>query len=309
MKEVVNLSDFNSEFDDYNSTLPANRFGEFYLAFSSKREKKQYFNLVGFHAALEYNENKNYPYLVKSTNGNLDFFSVNNFVPNFEQMINGDFNVLGPFVINKYNLITFDKSPKYEFLFYADDEKGRFDIKTIFTNTKGLPEKVDLDYLNSEKNDAYPFVNFQGNEIYFCSDRNGDFDIFHSKIGENETTYQTDLKSQILSPKNPEIKILNQLSIKGYDDKCPFLYNENLLIFTSNRPGGFGGFDIYYCNIVNGGISNPINAGPRINTEYDEYRPIIPFLTDFNYPLMIFSSNRPGGKGGFDLYMTGLLEQ
>jgi len=62
-----------------------------------------------------------------------------------------------------------------------------------------------------------------------------------------------------------------------------------------------------------GGIVTPIkwgpaNFGPAIKTAYDEFRPIIiPTQPDlFLNDMLIFSSNRPGGKGGFDLYYTGM---
>lgn len=42
--------------------------------------------------------------------------------------------------------------------------------------------------------------------------------------------------------------------------------------------------------------------GDKINSEYDEYRPIIVPFGEFDDTMLIFSSNRPGGKGGFDLY-------
>ena len=50
--------------------------------------------------------------------------------------------------------------------------------------------------------------------------------------------------------------------------------------------------------------SAPANFGPKINTEYDEYRPIIFSFEEVQKNLMIFSSDRPGGLGGFDLYMV-----
>ena len=76
------------------------------------------------------------------------------------------------------------------------------------------------------------------------------------------------------------------------------------MVFTSDREGGQGGFDLYYSRLVNGTWTEPVNFGPEINTEYDEYRPIVvPFEAISNY-LMIFSSDRPGGLGGFDLYIV-----
>ena len=75
------------------------------------------------------------------------------------------------------------------------------------------------------------------------------------------------------------------------------------MVFTSNRPGGLGGYDLYYSVFRNGKWSSPVNLGPRINTASDEYRPIIGYDPDFTNQFMMFSSNRPGGKGGFDLYL------
>lgn len=84
------------------------------------------------------------------------------------------------------------------------------------------------------------------------------------------------------------------------------------MVFVSNRPGGMGGFDLWYATFNGTSWSEPKNFGSKINTPYDEYRPIVikpqgsfdsfEFVND----LMIFSSNRPGGKGGFDLYYVGI---
>lgn len=50
LNEVVALTDFNSEFDDYNSNLPSNKYGQTHLVFSSKRNKKEFLFLVYFPA-------------------------------------------------------------------------------------------------------------------------------------------------------------------------------------------------------------------------------------------------------------------
>jgi hypothetical protein len=79
-----------------------------------------------------------------------------------------------------------------------------------------------------------------------------------------------------------------------------------LLVFSSDRPGGFGGYDLYYSQKTSNGWTEPVNFGPKINSEFDEYRPVVSDHPDFANRLMIFSSNRPGGLGGFDLYFVGI---
>lgn len=74
------------------------------------------------------------------------------------------------------------------------------------------------------------------------------------------------------------------------------------LFFASDKPGGSGGSDLYYCEFVNGEWSSPVNLGPKVNSAGSE-----------NYPFMhqsgklYFTSNRPGGIGKLDLYSTMLI--
>lgn len=74
------------------------------------------------------------------------------------------------------------------------------------------------------------------------------------------------------------------------------------LFFASDMPGGQGGSDLYYCELINDKWTAPANLGNKVNTSFSE-----------NYPYMhpsgrlYFSSNRPGGSGGLDVYYTTLL--
>ena len=70
------------------------------------------------------------------------------------------------------------------------------------------------------------------------------------------------------------------------------------LLFASDRPGGFGGFDLYYAEFKDGFWSKPINLGKEVNSKSDE---IFPYWSDNNQ--ITFSSNRAGGYGGLDLYL------
>ena len=71
------------------------------------------------------------------------------------------------------------------------------------------------------------------------------------------------------------------------------------LYFSSNRPGGFGGMDLYYSELNQGIWSAAINLGPTVNTEGNE---IFPFI-DSNGRLY-FASNGHLGLGGLDLFYS-----
>jgi hypothetical protein len=64
------------------------------------------------------------------------------------------------------------------------------------------------------------------------------------------------------------------LSIEGYADMSPFLtaYGDSLY-FSSNRPSGYGGYDIWVAGRIDGVWQMPVNLGPNINSLYDEINP------------------------------------
>lgn len=300
LSEVVPLDEFNSEFDDYNSNLPSNKSGQTHLVFSSKRDKKEFLNLVYFPAQFTYDKHLG---LGKSNKAvNYDYLGEFSATDALAWRANGDFNVYGPKTLSfRYDLNTYGDVKDF-MLFYADDSEGNMEIKYLIKNNSEGPFKFDL--LNSAKDDGYPSFSRLGDKIYFSSNRDGSFDIYELSIPRTENENVT-LES-LVNPKKYTLRKVEELS-SASDDKCPYL-QDNMMVFVSDRPGGKGGQDIYYARYENGKWSAPVNAGDRINTAYNEYRPIIPALNNFSYRLMLFSSDRPGGKGGYDLYMTGLTE-
>ena len=71
-----------------------------------------------------------------------------------------------------------------------------------------------------------------------------------------------------------------------------------MLYFVSDREGGYGGMDIWYSIVRNGVADEPVNLGPMVNSSADEYTPFY----DQRNGILYFSSDRAGGKGGFDIY-------
>src|SRR5262249_6980201 len=88
------------------------------------------------------------------------------------------------------------------------------------------------------------------------------------------------------------------------NDSYPFPSRDGLTIyFTSNRPdGGLGGDDLWFATreSVDAPCGTPHNMGSPINTPSDDS---LPFLTP-NEHVMYFHSNRTGGCGDGDIWMT-----
>lgn len=77
--------------------------------------------------------------------------------------------------------------------------------------------------------------------------------------------------------------------------------NGNEFIFSSNRAGGYGGFDLYrVVRFGNGDYSQPVNLGPIINTKWDEQAPFL--LQDDR--TLFFASNRVESMGGLDIFFS-----
>lgn len=73
------------------------------------------------------------------------------------------------------------------------------------------------------------------------------------------------------------------------------------IYFSSNMPGGFGGYDLYVADINSKGIPvNPKNLGSRINTSKDEKFPYVSAKNEALY----FSSNGHLGYGGQDVFIS-----
>ncbi len=74
------------------------------------------------------------------------------------------------------------------------------------------------------------------------------------------------------------------------------------LYFSSDRPGGYGGTDLYVAEALDGENrwGTPSNLGPVINTEYDEESAVFSF--DGQY--LFFSSRGHRGMGGYDIFRT-----
>jgi len=86
----------------------------------------------------------------------------------------------------------------------------------------------------------------------------------------------------------------------AYGDKDVCFLNDSVLIFSSLRKEGYGGYDLYYTLRKGVEWSEPINLGPEVNSIFDE---VSPFISEDGGHLF-FSSNRPESIGGFDIFKS-----
>jgi outer membrane protein OmpA-like peptidoglycan-associated protein len=96
-----------------------------------------------------------------------------------------------------------------------------------------------------------------------------------------------------------------EINLAGYTNTHPsvgtYKVEGDILYFTSNRPSGRGGKDIWYSIInKNGKYSAPKNAGGKINTDRDEATPNYDPSTGTLY----FSSTGHAGFGGYDIFSS-----
>jgi outer membrane protein OmpA-like peptidoglycan-associated protein len=100
------------------------------------------------------------------------------------------------------------------------------------------------------------------------------------------------------------MKLGTNVNLPGYKSQQPFVSNDGTkLFFSSNRPGGKGGFDIWMAPIDgNGFIGEAQNLKEPINTPGDE---VTPFFHDLASTLF-YSSNGNSGLGGLDIFKASL---
>lgn len=82
-------------------------------------------------------------------------------------------------------------------------------------------------------------------------------------------------------------------------------FKDSLLVFSSKRMGGYGGYDLYLSLLTDKGWSRPINLGPKVNGPYHE---ICPYIAQ-DGRTVYFSSNNLQSIGGFDVFKTAFLPE
>jgi len=159
---------------------------------------------------------------------------------------------------------------------------------------------INEDYLNSNVNTKY-------HEGLASFDNEGNMYLSRESFYENQ--YVKDPNSNnIISllgiykiSENDNNAVALNINSSEYSVKNPSISADGkTLYFASDKPGGFGNFDIYRGDIdTNGDVKNVENLGQKINTEGQE---MFPFIGNENN--LYFSSDSQLGLGGLDVFFT-----
>ena len=147
--------------------------------------------------------------------------------------------------------------------------------------------------LNTRQNEGAQSLSSNGNYMFFTAcDRMGaagSCDIYFSYFSDGRWSEPSNLGWPVNTP--------------SWESQPSISSDGKTLFFSSNRPGGYGGKDIWFSRLdENNRWTKPVNPGISINTEGDEMSPFI----HFDGKTLYFSSDGRTGMGGFDIYLTRL---
>jgi len=165
-------------------------------------------------------------------------------------------------------------------VFVSKVEKGEW--------TKG---KNAGNLINTEEDEECVYLTPSGKTLMIYMDHEADLDeLYISTIaGKKQTLPEPTVLGGPVNKKN------------FFDLEACITEDENMLIIASDRPGGFGGCDLYQIKkLPNGKWGDPFNLGPEINTKYDENFPVL----DEKNNILYFSSQGHTGMGGYDIYKS-----
>lgn len=202
--------------------------------------------------------------------------------------LNSRFNDETPFV-----------SPDGRFMFFSSDRDGSLEMpkdscgrirvsydiywsqktKNGWASPQRIPGRV-----NTIHHERSPSFDEENQILYYSSWRFGD--------SRQIRIMRALLKKGDFVEPEPLPKHINA----GYRETAPTTSRyRSGIYFSSQRPGGLGGYDLYFSSYENGVYGQPVNLGPEVNSPAHEF-----FFHRVNQSLF-FCSNRPGGRGRYDV--------
>lgn len=158
-------------------------------------------------------------------------------------------------------------------------------LQTEFAGKKWKGINV-LHFNNMDYSCGHPSISDDGNMLFYVSDAPGGMggtDIYVCFWEDDAWSQPTNLGDMINTPDN---------------EIFPFIYNNEVLFFSTEGHPGLGGLDVFYVTYKDGEWGEVQNAGYPLNSSADDYSITLNETGTTGY----FASNRDGGMGEEDIY-------
>jgi outer membrane protein OmpA-like peptidoglycan-associated protein len=203
----------------------------------------------------------------------------------------GQLAIIGSKNLTRINV--FNENGRTFFDRYDRDNIDDNDKITKYDYKIGADKYVLLKSINSKNDDYFPMVNPSGSKLYFTSRRG-------SKFGNpgKEDLYMINLYESGIG--KPQL-LPEPLNSNKNEGSSSFTADGQTLFFTRcGSQDGIGGCDLYTSNLSGDIWEIPKNMGAVINSKSWDSQPSI----SANGSILVFASNRNGGYGQEDLYIS-----
>ncbi|OHX66015.1 PD40 domain-containing protein [Flammeovirga pacifica] len=210
--------------------------------------------------------------------------------------INTSYDESAPIISKRDNFIVFSSKRQVDSYNYVYGDQYAFLPKDL--------ESADRDiYLSYRKGVqfSHPYPQFDGDyrEIYPLYVEDGSYMLLYIEYPSDAIDKGNIYETKVKKGRWQKPKKLNSKINSNHTEKGAIIANNGTTIyFSSNRPGGQGGFDLYKSiRVGKDDWSKPINLGPTINGPNDE---VFPYVHNDNKTLY-YSTNGILSMGGFDI--------
>jgi outer membrane protein OmpA-like peptidoglycan-associated protein/tetratricopeptide (TPR) repeat protein len=277
--------------DDQANPIVHLALGKVLMMQGNYEEARKHF--LQYNELLEYNDQLAMRYI--SSIENIDrYFSDSTFFEEESLALNSPASDFGASTLDNsfYFLSTRDRKSDYS-------ERYTSDLYKVPANS--VDKDMDPQKVKGPANTRFGEVGYavvpKRNEIYICRFQPGKQDqyslgysLYKAYIGRNNDISRPE---QVVVDKFKFAIAYPTLSSSGQK-----------IVFSSDAPGGFGGWDLYQADYTAQGFENIENLGNKVNSAGDE---LYAFL--LNDSILFFATDGHGGLGGFDIYSKNLKEQ
>lgn len=169
------------------------------------------------------------------------------------------------------------------------DKQGIQNLKLYIADIRDgkWTNEREFKYNSRDYSVGHPSFTPDGKWMYFSSDKPGGFggaDIYKVAVNQDGTFGEA-------------MNLGKEINTEG-QEMFPWVSSEGHLFFSSDGLVGLGGLDLFVYLFDNGNFTEVVNCGTVLNSTHDDFA--LSTLKDGKEGY--FSSNRPGGKGGDDIY-------